>query len=75
MTDFASYKGDDKTPIVYVKVVKRDELPEEVQTQIADMEAVYSISNADGQVLALTDDRTKAFALARMNDLSPVSVH
>ncbi|QHQ33700.1 DUF1150 family protein [Algicella marina] len=75
MSDFPSLKEADGQPIVYVRAVKVADLPSEVQDQAEGMEAIYSVSDADGRVIALVDDRTRAFALARMNELQPVSVH
>ncbi|MEO0388020.1 MAG: DUF1150 family protein [Pseudomonadota bacterium] len=75
MADFPSYKTTEKTPIAYVRGVKRDALPEEVQGRLEGTDMVYAIADADGKVLALVDDRAKAFTLARMNDFAPVSAH
>lgn len=36
---------------------------------------VYAIHAADGQELAVFDERDVAFVAARQNDLEPVSVH
>lgn len=75
MTDFASYKSTEKQPIAYVRAVRPEDLPAEVRDRTTGMAALYAVATSEGQVLALTDDRTKAFVLARMNDFSPVSVH
>lgn len=75
MTDFPSYRSTETHPIAYVRTVKRADLPEEVQSRLEGREELYAIANAEGEVLALVDDRAKAFVLARMNDFSPVSVH
>ena len=36
---------------------------------------LYAVHDAEGNRLALTPDRRIAFALARRNDMVPVSVH
>ncbi len=64
---------DRKTaPIVYVRQVNHDELPDELRgTQVR----LYSVHDAEGNRLAMTQDRNIAFALAKRNDMVPVSVH
>ncbi|MFW2544196.1 DUF1150 family protein [Primorskyibacter sp. 2E107] len=69
LTQFA----DDR--IVYVRPVKINELPKEVQTEMAGLEEIYAVHNADGERLALVKDRAMAFILARQNDFAPVTVH
>ena len=66
---FTDPKGQ---PIVYVREVAAEELPEELKGV---EHPFYALHDADGNRLALTPDRSQAFALARQNDLSPVSVH
>lgn len=61
--------------IVYVRQVEVSELPDEVRVQIGPVKTVYSVNRPDGERLALVRDRNLAFALARQNDLAPVSVH
>jgi len=61
--------------IVYVRPVAVAELPAEVREQAMGMDEIYAVHSADGVRLALVKDRTMAFALARQNDLAPVSVH
>ena len=75
MADFPSFKDVGGVPIVYVRSVKVDELPEPMREEAEGLETVYAVANSDGQVLALVDDRDRAFMLARMNELQPVSVH
>lgn len=70
--DFAA--GEDRA-IVYVRSVKVDELPEEVRQQAAGLETIYAVHNAEGERLALVRDRSMAFALAKQNDMTPVTVH
>lgn len=61
--------------IVYVRPVAVAELPQEVQDQVGGLETLYALHSPDGARLALVRDRRLAFALARQNDLSPVSAH
>ena len=62
-------------PIVYVRPVAAEELPDDIRGQLAPGMALYALHDADGQRLALVRDRQLAFVLARQNDLAPVSVH
>lgn len=59
-------------PIVYVREANPENLPEHLRDAPGKLFAVHDMS---GNVLALTEDRAVAFALARRNDLDPVSVH
>ncbi len=61
--------------IVYVKAVPVADLPPEVQDQAGELETLFAVHDAEGQKIALVANRTLAFALARQNDLSPVTVH
>lgn len=63
---------DDGQPIVYIRVASPDELPPGLQTGES---PVYALHDAAGNRLALAADRKLAFALARKNDLTPMSVH
>lgn len=64
-----------ETRIVYVRPVRVDHLPPEVQAQVGGLKTVYAVHDADGDRLALVRDRKLAFALARQNDMAPVNVH
>lgn len=66
--------GDDDQ-IVYVRRVNRADLPKPLRDETKGMDAVWSIHDAAGQILAFVDDRDKAFRVARMNERHPVSVH
>lgn len=66
---FTNPKGQ---PIVYVRAVAAEEMPDELKGSDA---RLYALHDADGNRLAVAPDRRLAFALARQNDLSPVSVH
>lgn len=70
--DFGAQNAD---RIVYVRSVQAEDLPEGVREQVGDAEKLYAVHNEDGERLALVRDRRLAFALARQNDLSPVTVH
>lgn len=62
-------------PIVYVRPVKVEDLPEEVRAQLPGVKTLYSVHNTDGMQLALVRDRNLAFVLARQHDMAPVNVH
>ena len=59
-------------PIVYVREASPDELPDELRGTGA---RLYSLHDEEGNRLALTPDRRVAFALAKRNEMVPVSVH
>lgn len=61
--------------IVYVRPVKRSELPPEIRAQLSGDQPIYAIHDENGERLALVKDRALAFAVARTNDFAPVSVH
>ena len=69
------FGADADQAIVYVRPVKVSELPEEVRQQAAGLETLYAVYNAEGERLALVRDRSLAFALAKQNDMTPVTVH
>ena len=70
--DFAKH-GIERT--VYVRSVVSTDLPDELRGEINGFKNVYAIHSEDGERLALVKDRELAFAVARTNDLTPVSVH
>ncbi|MEM9755804.1 MAG: DUF1150 family protein [Pseudomonadota bacterium] len=74
MTDVQNSARGTK-PIVYVRKVAVADLPEAVQREAGEVEALYAIGSEDGEQLALVTDRKLAFAVARQNDMAPVSVH
>lgn len=59
-------------PIVYVREASPEALPQHLRDAPG---KIFSVHGPDGDVLALAQDRKLAFALARQNDLVPVSVH
>ncbi|TVQ54931.1 MAG: DUF1150 family protein [Rhodobacteraceae bacterium] len=66
--------GEGAGRIVYIRAVPAAELPPAARAQIG-AQPVYAIHDAEGSRLALVVDRAVAFAVARQNDLTPVSVH
>ncbi|RVT85110.1 DUF1150 family protein [Rhodobacteraceae bacterium CCMM004] len=71
-TDFFPDIGE---RIVYVRPVEIADLPQELRAQAAGLDRLYAVHNSDGDRLALVADRRLAFAVARQNDMAPVSVH
>jgi len=59
-------------PIVYVREVAREDLPAELRAAPGPF---YAIHDETGHRLALAHDRKIAFALARQNEMTPLSVH
>jgi hypothetical protein len=77
MADFPSYADQtaEGRRIVYVRPVRTADLPEEIRAQSQGRDTLYAIHAASGEVLALVPDRRLAFAVARQNEMNPVSVH
>jgi len=71
MTD-SPYPMQGDSQIVYVREADREQLPDHIKDAPGKIFAVHDIA---GNVLALTQDRNMAFAVARRNDMIPVSVH
>ena len=61
--------------IVYVRELSPEETEALPQNAVGAARKVYAIHDANGERLALTDDRKLAFTLARQHDRTPVSVH
>lgn len=59
-------------PIVYVREVSAEDLPDALRGTDA---RLFAVHDAEGNRLAVTPDRQVAFALARRNDMRPLSVH
>ncbi|GAB4283954.1 MAG: DUF1150 family protein [Roseovarius sp.] len=70
--DFGKQSG---RPIVYVRPVRVDDLPEEMRQQLGGLTKLYAVCNAEGEQLALVRDRSLAYVLARQHDMEPVAVH
>jgi hypothetical protein len=61
--------------IVYVREVAVADLPQELQDEAEGLVTLFAVHSPDGARLALVRDKAIAFALARQNDMAPVSVH
>lgn len=70
--DFGPEAGE---RIVYVRPIAVADLPAEIRAQAGGLETLYAVHSGDGERLALVRDRNLAFAIARQNDLAPVSAH
>ena len=66
--------SDLKDRTVYVSSVNVADLPEAVAKGIS-QGRVYSLNSSTGERLALVNDRSLAFVLARQNEFHPVPVH
>ncbi len=62
-------------PIVYVRAVDVEDLPEDVRAEAEGLDHLYALHAESGERLALVRDREMAFLLARQNDFAPVNVH
>lgn len=60
--------------IVYVRSVRAADLGDEIQTPEG-IDTLYAVHDQAGRRLALFDNRDMAFAIAKSNDLFPMSVH
>ncbi len=69
------FGAETERAIVYVREVKVNELPRDLQEQVGDLKTLYAVHSSEGERLALVKDRAMAFVLARQNDLEPVTVH
>ena len=58
--------------IVYVREADRETLPDHLKNAPG---KIFSVHDPEGNCLAISPDRRMAFALAKRNDLTPVSVH
>ncbi len=72
MTDKTPFTHPGTGAIVYVREADRAGLPEHLRKIPG---KIYAVHDPDGNCLALSPDRRQAFALAKRNDLVPVSVH
>lgn len=61
--------------IVYVKEIAVADLPDELREQTGELETVFAIGSEDGRQLALVPNKAMAFAVARQNEMVPLSVH
>lgn len=61
--------------IVYVRPVAVADLPDEIRAQAGELHTIYALHRPDGERVALVANRSMAFALARDNEMVPVSVN
>ena len=73
-TKYSPLTGD-AARIVYVREVSVADLPQDLQDEAEGLETLFAVHSPDGARLALVRDKQVAFALARQNDMAPVSVH
>ena len=75
-TTYKNIPGDG-APIVYIRPVKVEDLPDELRLQatVQGSENLYAVHDENGERLALVQGRRLAFMLARENDFAPVNVH
>lgn len=70
--DFSHFDTDD---LVYIKTVAVTELPLDLQRQIGPDKTLYAVHKADGERVAVVENRALAYSLARDNDLTPMTLH
>jgi len=61
--------------IVYLKLIDKSDLPDEVIDQTGDIEQLWSVHNSEGEQLALIGDLDQAYDLAREFSYSPMTLH
>ena len=70
--DFSHFDTDD---LVYIKTVAVTELPLDLQRQVRPDKTLYAVHKADGERVAVVENRALAYSLARDNDLTPMTLH
>ncbi|HBR61061.1 MAG: DUF1150 family protein [Rhodobacteraceae bacterium] len=70
--DFSHFDTDD---LVYIKTVEVTELPLDLQRQVGSDKTLYAVHKADGERVAVVENRALAYSLARDNDLTPMTLH
>lgn len=70
--DFSHFDTDD---LVYIKTVTVTELPLDLQRQVGPDKTLYAVHKADGERVAVVENRALAYSLARDNDLTPMTLH
>ena len=70
--DFSHFDTDD---LVYIKTVAVTELPLDLQRQVGPDKILYAVHKADGERVAVVENRALAYSLARDNDLTPMTLH
>lgn len=66
---------DEDSRIVYVRPVEVASLPLDIRAEIPELTQVYAVHKADGEQVALVNDRKTAFYLALEHDFVPMTVH
>lgn len=61
--------------IAYIRQIDVKTLPQDIRAQVPAGAEVWGVHDHEGACLALTQDRSTAFFVARENDLEPVSAH
>lgn len=70
--DFSHFDTDD---LVYIKTLAVTELPLDLQRQVGPDKTLYAVHKADGERVAVVENRALAYSLARDNDLTPMTLH
>ena len=70
--NFSHFDTDD---LVYIKTVAVTELPLDLQRQVGPDKTLYAVHKADGERVAVVENRALAYSLARDNDLTPMTLH
>lgn len=70
--DFSHFDTDD---LVYIKTVAVTELPLDLQRKVGPDKTLYAVHKADGERVAVVENRALAYSLARDNDLTPMTLH
>ena len=70
--DFSHFDTDD---LVYIKTVAVTELPLDLQRHVGPDKTLYAVHKADGERVAVVENRALAYSLARDNDLTPMTLH
>ena len=70
--DFSHFDTDD---LVYIKTVEVTELPLDLQRQVGSDKTLYAVHKADGERVAVVENRALAYSLARDNDLTLMTLH
>ncbi|MEO9514198.1 MAG: DUF1150 family protein [Paracoccaceae bacterium] len=60
---------------VYVKPIRVEDLPTDVQEQADGLETLFAVHDSEGQQLAIVADERMAFVLAREHNYAPHLVH
>ncbi|MEI4231808.1 DUF1150 family protein [Roseovarius sp. D22-M7] len=75
MEERYNFGQEQERAIVYVRPVEVADLPEDLREQVGDLTTLYAVHSAEGERLALVENRSLAFQVARQNNMEPVTVH